>query len=105
MCLQYDVIASVVNANETANDNVDKDSARYAGLLLAPAECFGLGPRLFLPFGKKKSLLCGFGPLLVSSSNLGKSRFIGPCKSWTDGRFAITQFVTPNTHVFRHLGV
>ena len=55
MCLQYDVIASVVNANETANDNVDKDSARYAGLLLAPAECFGLGPRLFLPFGEKKA--------------------------------------------------
>ena len=34
-----------------------------------------------------------------------KSRFIGPCKSWTDARFGITQFVTPNTHVFRHPGV
>ena len=33
-------------------------TARYAGLLLAPAEGFGLRPRLFLPFGPKKSLLC-----------------------------------------------
>ena len=33
------------------------------------------------------------------------SRFIGPCKSWTDACFGITQFVTPNTHVFRHPGV
>ena len=30
------------------------------------------------------------------------SRFIGPCKSWTDARFGITKFVTPKTHVFRH---
>ena len=48
--------------------------ARYAGQLLAPAEGFGLRPRLFLPFGQKKSLLCCFGPFLqflVSSSNLG----------------------------------
>ena len=29
-------------------------TARYAGLLLAPAEGFGLRPRLFLPFGQKK---------------------------------------------------
>ena len=28
-----------------------EDAARYAGLLLAPAEGFGLRPRLFLPFG------------------------------------------------------
>ena len=33
------------------------------------------------------------------------SRFIWPCKSWTDARFGITQFVTPNTHVLRHLGL
>ena len=33
------------------------------------------------------------------------SRFIGPCKSWTDARFGMTQFVTPKTHVFRHSGV
>ena len=31
-----------------------EDTARYAGLLLAPAEGFGLRPRLFLPFGQKK---------------------------------------------------
>ena len=48
-------------------------TARYAGLLLAPAEGFGLRPRLFLPFGQKKSFLCSFGllrPFLVFSSNL-----------------------------------
>ena len=39
--------------------------ARYAGLLLATAEGFGLRPRLFLPFGQKKSLLCCFGPFLA----------------------------------------
>ena len=38
-----------------------EDTARYAGLLLAPAEGFGLRPRLFLPFGQKKSFLCCFG--------------------------------------------
>jgi hypothetical protein len=48
-----------------------EDTARYAGLLLAPAESFGLRPRLFLPFGQKKSFLCCFGPFLVSSSNHG----------------------------------
>ena len=37
-----------------------EDTARYAGLLLAPAECFGQG--FFGPLGKKESLLCGFGP-------------------------------------------
>ena len=34
-----------------------EDTARYAGLLLAPAEGFGLRLRLFLPFGQKKSFL------------------------------------------------
>ena len=38
---------------------------RYAGLLLAPAEGFGLRPRLFCPSGKKKGSLCGFGPFLA----------------------------------------
>ena len=41
-----------------------EDTARYAGLLLAPAEDFGLRPRLFLPFRQKRSLLCCFGPFL-----------------------------------------
>ena len=36
-------------------------TARYAGLFLAPAEGFGLRPRLFLPFGQKKILLYCFG--------------------------------------------
>ena len=34
-----------------------EDTARYAGLLLAPAEGFGLWPRPFLPFGQKKELI------------------------------------------------
>ena len=42
-----------------------EDTARYAGLLLAPAEGFGLWPTLFLPFGQKKSFLCCFGPFLA----------------------------------------
>ena len=29
-----------------------EDTARYAGLLLAPTEGFGLRPRLFMPFGQ-----------------------------------------------------
>ena len=37
-----------------------EDMARYAGLLLG-----GLRPRLFLPFGQKKRLLCCFGPFLA----------------------------------------
>ena len=39
-----------------------EDTARYAGLLLARPEGFGLRPRPFLPFVQKKSLLCFFGP-------------------------------------------
>ena len=39
-----------------------EDTARYADLLLAPAEAFGLRPRPFLPFGQQKGLLCCFGP-------------------------------------------
>ena len=42
-----------------------EDTARYAGLLLAPAEGFDLWPRLFLPEGQKKGFLCCFGPFLA----------------------------------------
>ena len=42
-----------------------EDTARYAGLLPTPAKGFGLRPRLFLPFGQKKTLLCCFGPFLA----------------------------------------
>jgi hypothetical protein len=38
-------------------------TARYAGLLLAPAESFGLRPRIFLPFGQKKELIIQFWPI------------------------------------------
>ena len=40
-----------------------EDTARYAGLLLAPAEGFGRG--FFLAFWQKKGLLCCFGPFLA----------------------------------------
>ena len=47
-------------------------AARYAGLLLTPAEGFGLRPRLF--FGQKNVFLCLFWPpfwsFMVISSNL-----------------------------------
>ena len=42
-----------------------EDTARYAGLPLAPAEGFGLWPRFFLPFGQKISFLCCLGPFLA----------------------------------------
>jgi len=42
-----------------------EDTARYAGLLLAPAEGFGLRPRLFLPFWHNKELIMFFGPFLA----------------------------------------
>ena len=45
--------------------NILEDTARYAGLLLAPAEGFGLRPKICLPFGQKKSLLCCFCPFLA----------------------------------------
>ena len=51
-----------------------EDTARYAGLLLAPAEGFGLCPRLFLPFRQKKELImlfwCPVVTLVTFSSNL-----------------------------------
>ena len=37
-----------------------EDTARYDGLLLAPAEGFGLWPRFLLPSVQKKSFLCYF---------------------------------------------
>ena len=43
-----------------------EDTARYAGLLLAPAEGFGLRPRLFLPFGQKKELIILFWTIFVN---------------------------------------
>ena len=40
-----------------------KGTARYAGLLLAPAKGFGLQPSLFLPFGQKKKVFMLFLPI------------------------------------------
>ena len=51
-----------------------EDTPRYAGLLLAPAEGFGLWPRAFFALGQKKAdyaVLANFRQFLVSSSNLG----------------------------------
>ena len=50
-----------------------EDTARYTGLLLAPAEGFGLRPRVVYPVGKTRpfyDVLVNFRPFLVSSSNL-----------------------------------
>ena len=51
------------------------DTARYAGLLIAPAEGSGLQPRFFLPFGQKRralffAVLAYFRLFLVFSSKL-----------------------------------
>ena len=40
-----------------------EDTARYAGLLLAPAEGFGLRPRLFFALREKKELFMLFWPI------------------------------------------
>ena len=54
--------------------------ARYAGLLLAPAEGFGLRPKGFFALrAKKKAKLCCFGQFrqfLVSSSNLSNFQYL-----------------------------
>ena len=67
--------AYITHANKGSNkqDTLGntEDTARYADLLLAPAEDFGLRPRLFCPSGKKRAVLAHFRPFLVSSSNLG----------------------------------
>ena len=69
-----DTIATVdIEAREDTVAIELEGTARYAGLLLAPAEGFGLRPRLFLPFGKKRAyyaVLANFWQFLVSSSNL-----------------------------------
>ena len=53
--------------------------ARYAGQLLAPAESFGLRPRLFLPFRHKKGTFILFWPLfghcLCQEATIKKSDF------------------------------
>ena len=55
--------------------NILEEPVRYAGLLLAPAEGFGLWSRVFFALqGKKKTfyaVLANFRPFLVSSSHLG----------------------------------
>ena len=58
-----------------------EDTARYAGLLVAPAEVFGLRPRDFCPSGKRKLIrlvwpildhfLCPVVTLVTFISNFG----------------------------------
>ena len=43
-----------------------EDTARYAGLLLAPAEGFGLRPRLFFALRAKKKLIMLFWPIFCN---------------------------------------
>ena len=52
-----------------------EDTARYAGLLLAHAECFGLRPRL-LCLRAYYAVLAHFRPFSVSISNLGNWMFV-----------------------------
>ena len=52
-----------------------EDTARYAGILLAPAEGFGLRPGAFFALGGQKrahyAVLANSWQCFVSSSNLG----------------------------------
>ena len=76
-CLQNDQTKHLFPLNPVDDHNVSnnirlEDTARYAGLLLAPAEGFGRG--FFCPSGKKRAyyaVLAHFWHFLVSSSNLG----------------------------------
>ena len=63
--LQSELMAEIIEAVHLLNKL--EGAARYAGLLLAPAEGFGLQPRpsadsFFCPSGKKKSFYVCFGP-------------------------------------------
>ena len=49
------------------SENLKKDMARYVGLLLAPAEGFGLWARFFLPFGQKREIFMMFWPIFGDS--------------------------------------
>ena len=46
-------------------DNRPPPDKNFGPKQVCPAEGFGLRPRLFLPFGQKKSFLCCFDPFLV----------------------------------------
>ena len=62
-------------AKQIPNSKLLEGTARYAGLLLAPAEGFGHCPRFFCPWGNRRAFnaVCAyFGPFLVFSSNLHK---------------------------------
>ena len=50
-----------------------EDTARYAGLLLAPAEGFGLPPRLFLPLQKVQKIQ-KLSKMIKKSENPKKSQ-------------------------------
>ena len=54
------IIAEMVKRE---NEEGLEDTARYAGLLLAPAEGFGRG--FFFPFVQKKDVFKLFGPFLA----------------------------------------
>ena len=56
---------SAIKLDKLPHLKVLDDTARYAGLLLAPAEGFGHRPRLFLAFGQKKVFLCCFGQFVA----------------------------------------
>ena len=63
LCVSYQLFSNLLVINFVQFFIKLEGTARYAGLLLAPAEGFGLRPRLFLPFGQKKSFsrcLCLF---------------------------------------------
>ena len=68
-------ISEILSELESIKKKKLEDTARYAGLLLAPAESFGLCHRLFFALLAKKRAyyadLAHFWEFLVPSSNMG----------------------------------
>ena len=74
ICMNGQTYENLVSSYLLVSSKLE-DTARYAGLLLAPAEGFGLRPRAFFALRTKKrayyAALAHFWQFLVSSSNLG----------------------------------
>ena len=62
LCFLSEQLNQIISHNNLKSSNKTslEDTACYAGLLLAPAEGFGLRPE-----GQKKMLLCCFAPFLA----------------------------------------
>ena len=62
VCYQWGLPRFAKNLVHSPNNTLLEDTARYAGLLLAPAE--GFGREFFLPLGQKKEFIMLFWLIL-----------------------------------------